>query len=248
MTLPDTQILSVYWSAEALSVNTILVLHLVGSMLLGMMVGYERSYQGRAAGMRTYALVCMASTAAVALSGYPEVWFGGHPVAKAIADPTRTIQGIVTGIGFLGAGVIIKEGHSISGLSTAASIWASAVIGILVGVGFYVAAIALALLCAFSMSIIVHLEKKLPQKKKFLFELQFHSGIEPNESDLRALAKTNGFIMGKDGITITLRKGRQSWSYIASSLPRQTVNMTQLALALESFEGLASFNISPTRN
>ena len=69
MTLPDTQILSVYWSAEALSVNTILVLHLVGSMLLGMMVGYERSYQGRAAGMRTYALVCMASTAAVALSG-----------------------------------------------------------------------------------------------------------------------------------------------------------------------------------
>ena len=64
--------------------------------------------------------------------------------AWCVADPTRIIQGIVTGIGFLGAGVIMREGFNISGLTTAASIWTSSVIGILVGVGFYLAAMGLA--------------------------------------------------------------------------------------------------------
>lgn len=248
MNMVDAEVLRTYWSAPIIEVNVTLALHLLGSMLLGMMVGYERSYQGRAAGMRTYALVCMASTAAVALVGYPEVWYGGHPLAKPLPDPTRVIQGIVTGIGFLGAGVIIKEGHSISGLSTAASIWASAVIGILVGVGFYGAAMTLALLCAFSMSIIVQLEQRLPQKKKYLFELRFRSGVEPNENSLRELALSNGFNLNGTGITITLHKGHQTWIFTAVSHPRRLVDMTGLALALEKFEGLDAFNISPTRN
>jgi len=66
-------------------------------------------------------------------------------------DPTRVVQGIVTGIGFLGAGVIMREGFNISGLTTAASIWASSVIGVAVGLGFYLGAMGLAFLCAMSM-------------------------------------------------------------------------------------------------
>ena len=110
--------------------------------LLGLLVGYERSYHGRAAGMRTYGIVCMASAALTVFAGYPGFWWGGmEGMAHVPVDPTRVVQGIVTGVGFLGAGVIMKEGLNISGLTTAASIWASSAIGVLVGIGFYGAAI-----------------------------------------------------------------------------------------------------------
>src|SRR5512147_1158352 len=137
MTLLSLSSLAAYWSAVEVETNIIVFMNLLGAMLLGLVVGYERSYHGRAAGMRTYGLVCMASAALVVIVGYPAYWYGGHvaPSAVAYADPTRVIQGIVTGIGFLGAGVIMKDGFSISGLTTAASIWACAAIGIMVGVG-----------------------------------------------------------------------------------------------------------------
>ena len=71
------------------------------------------------------------------IAGYPNYWYGGIAAISPGVDPTRVIQGIVTGIGFLGAGVIMKEGFNISGLSTAASIWTSSAIGVMMGVGFY---------------------------------------------------------------------------------------------------------------
>ena len=113
--------LSAYWSAAEVATNIVVFMNLFGALLLGLIVGYERSYHGRAAGMRTYGLVCMASAALTVIVGYPGYWYGGHVDAVvATADPTRVIQGIVTGIGFLGAGVIMKEGFNISGLTTAA--------------------------------------------------------------------------------------------------------------------------------
>src|SRR4030095_9473041 len=111
-----------YWSGAFLAANAFIGINLVGALVLGMLVGYERSYNGRAAGMRTYGLVCMASTALTVFVGHAPLWYGGSFPALA-ADPTRVVQGIVTGIGFLGAGVIMKDGLSISGLTTAASSW-----------------------------------------------------------------------------------------------------------------------------
>ena len=94
------------------------------------------------------------------LGGYPEFWYGGHGAIVG-SDPTRVIQGIVTGVGFLGAGVIMREGFNISGLTTAASIWASSVIGIMVGIGFYLSAMGLAFLCAMAMIFLSKLENWL---------------------------------------------------------------------------------------
>lgn len=237
-----------FWSPAALEVNIVLLMHLAGSMLLGMLVGYERSYHGRAAGMRTYSLVCMASTGIVATFGYPELWFGGQHVNTITADgPSRVIQGIVTGIGFLGAGVIIREGHSISGLSTAASIWTAAAIGILVGLGFYGAGIALAFLCAFSMTIVLQLERWLPRRKRYLFELSFNLHGHPNAETLQMLGEANGFTVGIDTISISLGKNRQFWSYTATTQPRIKPDMANLARALQQMDGLEKFTISPTR-
>src|SRR5512147_700137 len=109
MSMLSLESLAAYWSITEVETNVIVFMNLLGAMLLGLLVGYERSYHGRAAGMRTYGLVCMASAALVVITGYPGYWYGGHVPATATlsADPTRVIQGIVTGVGFLGAGVIM---------------------------------------------------------------------------------------------------------------------------------------------
>ena len=118
-----------------LAINFFIFINVLGALLLGLIIGYERSYHGRAAGMRTYGLVCMASAALTVIAGYPNYWYGGIAAISPGVDPTRVIQGIVTGIGFLGAGV---EGRfNISGLvMAAASIWTSSAIGVMMGVGF----------------------------------------------------------------------------------------------------------------
>lgn len=126
-----------------------------------MVIGYERAYHGRAAGVRTYGLVCMASTALTVFVGYADYWFGGAGSPSA-PDPTRIVQGIVTGCSILCAGVIIKDGLSINGLTTAASLWTAAATGILIGVGFYAAALALALLCLLAMTLGQNIQKRLP--------------------------------------------------------------------------------------
>src|ERR1700757_5093403 len=107
MNLLSTQFLLGYWSGPEMAANMTVVLNILGALLLGLMVGYERSYHGRAAGMRTYGLVCMASSALTVIVAYSSYWYGGHADLPANPDPTRVIQGIVPGIGFLGAGVIL---------------------------------------------------------------------------------------------------------------------------------------------
>jgi putative Mg2+ transporter-C (MgtC) family protein len=78
MSLLSFESLSRYWSIPEVSTNLIVFINLLGAIQLGLLVGYERSYHGRAAGMRTYGLVCMASAALTVIVGYPSYWFGGE--------------------------------------------------------------------------------------------------------------------------------------------------------------------------
>mgnify|MGYP000967626691 CR=1 FL=1 len=133
--------LASFWSQPVVEANLLVFLNLGGAMLLGLLLGYERSYHGRAAGMRTYGIVCMASAALTVFAGYPEYWWGGSLNHIAAIDPTRVVQGIVTGVGFLGAGVILKDQGRVSGLTTAAAIWVTAAIGMGIGSGFYTLAL-----------------------------------------------------------------------------------------------------------
>ncbi|CAN7484794.1 MgtC/SapB family protein [Pseudomonas sp. LjRoot71] len=98
-------LLDKFWLLPGVAVNLTLFINMLGALLLGLLVGYERSYHGRAAGMRTYGMVCMASCALTVLCIYPQHWLGDHSLAGV--DPTRVIQGVVTGIGFLGAGLMM---------------------------------------------------------------------------------------------------------------------------------------------
>ena len=187
------ELLTAYWSETALIINGILLLHLLGATAVGLLLGYERTYHGRAAGMRTYALVCVASTMLTVINGYPAQWYGGLSMTPSAADPTRVIQGIMTGIGFLGAGVIIKEGFTIRGLSTAASIWMTAAIGIIIGVGFYGAALSATLVTMVAMTGLGQLEKILPHQTTLHLSLIYTNDRVPTSDEIRERMSAHGF-------------------------------------------------------
>ena len=239
-----------YWSGNELATNAVVVLNLAGALGLGLLVGYERSYHGRAAGMRTYGLVCMASCALTVIAGYPEAWFGGHnSIYMAAVDPTRVIQGIVTGVGFLGAGMIMRDGFTISGLTTAASIWASSVTGVLVGVGFYMAAIFLALLCAGVMVYMSRLESILPSRHAVAITMRFKPGFVPREGSLRDIAHDRGYQIAGGSLAIGSVQGMQEWRFVALERKHKSgAPMSVLAAELNAFEGIESFQLSHARN
>jgi putative Mg2+ transporter-C (MgtC) family protein len=247
LTLPE--LVNAYWSPTELATNAVVLMHLAGALLLGLMVGYERSYHGRAAGMRTYGLVCMASCALTIIAGYPNNWYGGHGAAVALVDPTRVIQGVVTGIGFLGAGVIMRSGFNISGLTTAASIWASSVIGIMVGVGFYMAAMGLAFFSAMIMIYLNRAVSLLPSRQAVAVTLRFKLGVRPQEEALRVAALERGYEIAGGSLTIGSDKGCQEWRFVALALANHAgAPLSSLASELSVLEGVDGFSLAHARN
>jgi putative Mg2+ transporter-C (MgtC) family protein len=108
---------------------------------LGAAIGFERELREREAGLRTHLLVCLGSALFTIISayGFHEFLTSGDAVVRA--DPTRIAAQIVTGIGFLGAGAIIRQGISVRGLTTAATLWVAAAIGMAAGAGYYPGAV-----------------------------------------------------------------------------------------------------------
>ena len=108
---------------------------------LGGAIGAERELRERGAGLRTHLLVAVGAALFTLVSGYAWGDFTFSTERGVVFDPTRVAAQIVTGIGFLGAGAIIRQGLSVRGLTTAATLWAVAAIGMAAGVGYYAAAI-----------------------------------------------------------------------------------------------------------
>lgn len=249
MSMLSFESLTAFLSVPEVETNVIVFLNLLGALLLGLLVGYERSYHGRAAGMRTYGLVCMASAALTVIAGYPEYWYGGKTAIFGGADPTRIIQGIVTGIGFLGAGVIMKEGFNISGLTTAASIWASSAIGILVGIGFYPTAILMALISVACMMWVSKLEGWLPSHQAVAIMLRFRKGFVPREDVLRRVARERGYDIVGGTLSVKCQDGQPEWHFSAVALDKNSgVPIAELAQELTTFEGVDDFDLSHERN
>lgn len=248
MSLLSWSDLQSYWSHPIFEANLLVGLNLLGALVLGMVVGFERSYRGRAAGMRTYGLVCMASAALTVMVGYSHYWYGGQALT-VFPDPTRVIQGIVTGLGFLGAGVIMKDGLNISGLSTAASLWAACAIGVLVGVGFYGAAILMACAATLSMAGVSHLEAWLPSHPSILIVLKFARDHTPQEETLRQAARDRGYDIAPGSLSITREDGHIEWRFTAVAISKNKgAPIAQLAEELSKSEGVIAFSVAHARN
>ncbi|MFH1504897.1 MAG: MgtC/SapB family protein [Candidatus Omnitrophota bacterium] len=128
---------------------------LIIAFVLGSMIGFERERKKRMAGLRTHILVCMGSALIMLTSLHVwEIYQG-----KAMIDPGRIAAGVVTGIGFLGAGTIIRSAEGVKGLTTAASIWISSAIGLAVGCGYFSAAITTTAIVYLVLSFLKKIEK-----------------------------------------------------------------------------------------
>ena len=135
--------------------NLVVLQRLVLSAMLAGVIGYERERHGRAAGFRTHILVGVGSCLTMATAIYLMDVFAG----RVTIDPTRMGSQVISGIGFLGAGTILRFGTSIRGLTTAASLWVAAGIGLAAGAGFYMGAAAttgIALVTLFVLGPIEH--------------------------------------------------------------------------------------------
>lgn len=134
---------------------------LVLASVLSGVIGFEREAHGRAAGLRTHILVCVGSTLIMLTSLYIfDIYIGRAPL-----DPTRIAANVVAGIGFLGAGTIIRSGSSVIGLTTAASIWAVAGIGLAVGCGYYSGAFLTTLIILATLLVLRKVEGVVAYKK-----------------------------------------------------------------------------------
>src|SRR3972149_3687115 len=170
-----------------------LVTHLLVATLAGGLIGLERSYHGRPAGFRPHTLVCVPSSLLMLVTVYEAQWFTPQSMQRVVVDPTRMAQGIMTGIGFLGAGVIFKEGLTVRGLTTAASIWITAAIGILAGIGFYFPMAVTTVLTLLTLSIFRWIETKLPGDYYGHLEGRSPRGAAMPEDEFRRFLAEQGF-------------------------------------------------------
>jgi putative Mg2+ transporter-C (MgtC) family protein len=139
-----------------------IIKRLLIAVILSGLVGLERETHGRAAGLRTHILVCLGSTLITLTSMHIfEIYRGVTSI-----DPARIAAQVVSGIGFLGAGTIIRSRASIRGLTTAASLWTVAGIGLAVGVGFYQGAYTATLLVLITLFLLNKIEKDYLRREK----------------------------------------------------------------------------------
>lgn len=221
-----------------------IALHLLGAAAAGGAIGLERSFHGRPAGFRTHALVCLASSLLMLISFYQHKWLPGTAQNITQLDPTRMAQGIMTGIGFLGAGVIYREDFSIRGLTTAASIWITAAIGILVGIGFYFPA-GLATIMAFGiLSVFRYIENHLPAQHFSHFTASFERHDTMTEEELRNMLHEYGFSVASLGYRLT-QAGKQFEYHTVIQTTKQS-NIVMLADRMRQMERVREFRIAPT--
>jgi putative Mg2+ transporter-C (MgtC) family protein len=144
-----------------LTSNEIIMRLLLGT-LFGGVIGFERQVHGRPAGFRTHILVCIAAVLIMLVSEYYQYLSSVDPSYVRI-DPGRIAAGALAGVGFIGAGVVLKSGLSIQGLTTAACIWVVSAIGLAIGSGLYLAGAVTFAITIFSLASLRVVERKLPK-------------------------------------------------------------------------------------
>ena len=140
-------------------------------------LGLERERKGRAAGLRTHILVCLGATLAMVISEMISRRIGAEG-GSVMLDQARIAAGVITGVGFLGAGTIIHVGSTHRGLTTAAMIWFVASLGLAIGAGLYVVSIAAAFCALVIVVVLERLAKLLPSAERFTVTMHMPHGLE----------------------------------------------------------------------
>lgn len=209
-----------------------IMLNVSMALVLGWLVGYERYFHGRASGSQVYCLVCMASCA----------------LATIFGAGSNVVGNILAGIGFLGAGIIVKSGVSIRGLTTAALVWSSSAMGILVGLGYPESAAFLAALFIFCAAVIPKLEGRLPSQTALAVEIDYCAGASPDQGLIRDFLKAHGLWIHSESVSMKYENGRHRLEFMIVADYRQDERtlISVISSELRGIPHLASFSIART--
>ncbi|TCL38175.1 putative Mg2+ transporter-C (MgtC) family protein [Anaerospora hongkongensis] len=205
---------------------------LVLAVVLGGIIGFERQHRGKTAGLRTHILVCLGSclTAVLSVNMYAAVQ------GLTNADPARLGAQVISGIGFLGAGAIMKEGPTVKGLTTAASLWVVATVGLATGVGALTSAVATTVLIAIVLEVFPIIDRRNSCRVPSLVQLSIRSQDFPGQigrvgSCLRAL--------GVDILQIQIEECEKGIILIPLTIQLpETQKLEQIMAALTKIEGV----------
>ncbi|NIR32451.1 MAG: MgtC/SapB family protein [Gammaproteobacteria bacterium] len=222
----------------------ITILRLLYAVVAGGLIGIERSLHGRAAGFRTHTLVCAASALLMLLTIFQWSLIEAAPLQTVRTDPTRMAQGIMTGIGFLGAGVIIQERLSVRGLTTAASIWMTAALGIIIGMGLYFAALMGVVLTLGALVGMRWIEDRVPNLAYARLTVRFPTERAMDEHALREVIGAVGVHSSQFSYHLT-DEGR-TVEYRMTLRSRERDGFRRLAQELRSVEGVSEYSLVPT--
>lgn len=221
------------------------VLPLLCSLLSGAIIGGERELQGKPAGLRTHMLVCFASALMTLLGLRMDEWTVSLPVdVQVVSDMARMPHAILTGIGFLCAGVIFREGATVQGLTTAASLWLTAALGIVYGTGlleFALIGTAIALTVLVALRVV---QRWVPVKPEIRIELSVRADSTYNGRKLAADLATEQLQIASLSIEQDRTGDLRRYKLLAVGRNGH-VDSERLFQVLESAEGLLEIAITP---
>ena len=217
----------------------VILLRLSFGLILGSIVGIEREMKNQAAGLRTHALICLGATMLMLLSIYMPQQYG-----VIGGDPGRIAAQVVSGIGFLGAGAIVRLGLDIKGLTTAASIWVIAALGLLSGAGMYITAIVATLFMLFILRFLDDVSnrwfpKALPRRIIVIGE-----GLQQQAVKVRQTIQSLGVVVHGFSIEYHIKKEGSTMS-IDVGMP-QYLSPEELLGSLSNLPGIKRVSIELT--
>jgi putative Mg2+ transporter-C (MgtC) family protein len=208
---------------------------ILAALAAGSLIGLERGIRSEPAGFRTHAMVAVSS--AMLMVGFIQAsaWLGDG------ATPSRVAQGVITGIGFLGAGVIFREGLSIHGLTTAASLWGVAALGLVFGVGAYAEGIAATVVLFTTLVILRIVDDRLPRIGIAELSIRYADGHALDEAGLRGLLEPYCVSVGP----VRHRVEGESVEHVARLRIKSGDHQEAIATALKDAPQIVGFDLEP---
>jgi putative Mg2+ transporter-C (MgtC) family protein len=216
----------------------------MAALVAGGLIGLERSYHGRAAGFRTFSLVALGACLLMVGSSSPASWEPPLSGGLEYMDPGRVVQGIVTGVGFLGAGVIFRDGFTVRGLTTAACIWVVSAIGVLFGIGFYLLGTIGTVLTLIVLSVFKRIESMMPSNRYSYLSIGFTRSDAPSEQAFMERLASLGLDAQEMGYGV--HEEGDLFEYHATLRTEQSGNIRQLVEILRQDPQVIRFRLSPT--
>ena len=217
---------------------------ILGAIVAGGIIGFEREWRGRPAGLRTHILVSLASSLLMIAAMSQGEWaFHALPDENIVTDPTRMAHGILTGIGFLCAGVIFRTGFAVHGLTTAASLWITSAIGILFGVGLYGLGTTATVITALTLVALRLISARTPLRAVIDVEVSWLRADMTQQPLIAACleevdqdARAGGFELIDDGTVI-----RRAWRISAGQMD----DLDRLSTRLSALPGVKAYRLIP---